>query len=138
PALTGTMAGQVVMEGFLNFRMRPWLRRLITRSLAVIPAAITIYLAGDQGTFRLLILSQVILSMQLPFAVIPLIHFTSDRRRMGAFANKVWVQALAWTTAAIIVVLNLGLVISAFEDWLATAGSRAWMVWLGLAPLAVV
>ena len=76
--LTGTLAGQIVMEGFLNIRMRPWLRRLITRSLAVIPAALTIYVAGDQATFGLLILSQVILSMQLPFAIIPLIHFTSD------------------------------------------------------------
>ncbi len=89
--LTGTMAGQIVMEGFLNFRMRPWLRRLLTRSLAVAPAAFTIWYAGDKATYRLLILSQVILSMQLPFAVIPLIHFTSDRNRMGEFANKAWV-----------------------------------------------
>ena len=78
--LTGTLAGQMVMEGFLNFRMRPWLRRLITRSIAIIPAALTIYISGDKATLRLLLLSQVILSMQLPFAVIPLIHFTSDRR----------------------------------------------------------
>ena len=90
--LTGTLAGQIVMEGFLNFRMRPWLRRLLTRGLAVMPAAITIWYAGDKATYQLLILSQVILSMQLPFAVIPLIHFTSDRERMGAFANKMWVQ----------------------------------------------
>ena len=86
--LTGTMAGQIVMEGFLNFRMRPWLRRLITRVLAIVPAALTIYIAGDKATYQLLILSQVILSMQLPFAVIPLIHFTSDRARMGEFANR--------------------------------------------------
>ena len=86
--LTGTLAGQIVMEGFLNFRMRPWLRRLITRSLAIIPAALTIYFAGDQATFGLLMLSQVILSMQLPFAIIPLIHFTSDRRAMGSFRNS--------------------------------------------------
>ena len=90
--LTGTLAGQIVMEGFLNFRMRPWLRRLITRALAIIPAALTIYFAGDKATFGLLMLSQVILSMQLPFAIIPLIHFTSDRARMGAFANAAWVQ----------------------------------------------
>ncbi len=76
------------MEGFLNFRMRPWLRRLVTRMVAIVPAALTIYVWGQQGTFRLLILSQVILSMQLPFAVIPLIHFTSDRKRMGAFASR--------------------------------------------------
>src|SRR5213080_4867419 len=108
--LTGTLAGQIVMEGFLNFRMRPWLRRLLTRMMAITPAAITVYLSGAQGTFKLIILSQVILSMQLPFAVIPLIHFTSDRRRMGSFANKMWVQILAWITAAIIVGLNLQLV----------------------------
>ena len=81
--LTGTLAGQIVMEGFLNIRMRPWLRRLITRTLAIIPAALTIYISGDKGTYQLLILSQVILSMQLPFAVIPLIHFTSDRAAHG-------------------------------------------------------
>ena len=105
--LTGTMAGQIVMEGFLNFRMRPWLRRLLTRSLAVTPAAFTIWYAGDKATYQLLILSQVILSMQLPFAVIPLIHFTSDRQRMGAFANKLWVRVLAWLTAAVIIALNV-------------------------------
>src|SRR5207245_9127697 len=105
--LTGTLAGQIVMEGFLNFRMRPWLRRLVTRSLAIIPAAFTIYFAGDGSTYHLLLLSQVILSMQLPFAVIPLIHFTSDRRRMGDFANQLWVTILAWITAAIIVSLNV-------------------------------
>ena len=87
------------MEGFLNIRMRPWLRRLITRTIAIIPAALSIYFPGDNGTYQLLILSQVILSMQLPFAVIPLIHFTSDRRRMGVFANKAWVQWLSWAAA---------------------------------------
>src|SRR5438105_9648043 len=136
--LTGTLAGQIIMEGYLNFRMRPWLRRLITRSLAIIPAALTIYFAGEKSTYQLLILSQVILSMQLPFAVIPLIHFTSDRRKMGAFTNKIWVQTLAWITAAIIVGLNLRLVISTFADWLAAAGDLRWLVWLGLAPLAFI
>lgn len=126
--LTGTMAGQIVMEGFLNIRMRPWLRRLITRSLAVIPAAITIYLAGEQGTYRLLILSQVILSLQLPFAVIPLVHFTNDRLRMGVFANPGWVRLAAWTIAAIIVVLNLWLSIQTAGAWLAAAGP--WRPWL--------
>src|SRR5437763_1425187 len=86
--LTGTMAGQVVMEGFLNFRMRPWLRRLVTRMMAVIPAACTIIWSGDRGTYQLLIFSQVVLNLQLPFAVIPLIQFTSDRKRMGSFANR--------------------------------------------------
>jgi manganese transport protein len=117
--LTGTMAGQVVMEGFLNFRMRPWLRRLITRMLAITPAAFTIYLAGEQSTLQLIILSQVILSLQLPFAVIPLIHFTSDSRRMGEFANALWVRVLSWICAAIIVVLNAYLVEQTVGDWLA-------------------
>src|SRR6266699_1542159 len=88
--LTGTMAGQVVMEGFLNFRMRPWLRRLITRTAAIIPAAFTIYIAGEKSTLGLLLLSQAVLSMQLTFAIIPLVHFTSDRARMGSFANALW------------------------------------------------
>jgi manganese transport protein len=135
---TGTLAGQIVMEGFLNFRMRPWLRRLLTRMLAITPAAITVYFSGAQGTLKLIILSQVILSMQLPFAVIPLIHFTSDRRTMGVFANKTWVQALAWITAAIIVALNLWLVVSAFGEWLEAAGERRWLIWMVLAPVAVI
>ena len=136
--LTGTMAGQVVMEGFLNFRMRPWLRRLVTRALAVVPAAFTIYFAGDQSTFGLLILSQVILSMQLPFAVIPLIHFTSDRARMGSFANAAWVRVLAWSTAAVIVGLNLRLAGLAIADWLAEAGAWRTVVWLATIPTAAV
>jgi manganese transport protein len=120
--LTGTLAGQIVMEGFLNFRMRPWLRRLITRAIAVAPAAFTIWYAGEKSTYQLLILSQVILSMQLPFAVIPLIHFTSDRQRMGAFANAAWVRVLAWLTAAVIIGLNIRLAASAIADWLEAAG----------------
>jgi manganese transport protein len=136
--LTGTMAGQVVMEGFLNFRMRPWLRRLVTRALAIVPAAFTIYFAGDQSTFGLLILSQVILSMQLPFAVIPLIHFTSDRARMGSFANSLWVRVLAWSTAAVIVGLNLRLAWLAIADWLAAAGAWRTVVWLATIPTAAV
>ena len=120
--LTGTLAGQIVMEGFLNFRMRPWLRRLITRSLAITPAALTIWYAGEKGTYQLLLLSQVILSMQLPFAVIPLIHFTSDRERMGAFANARWVRVLAWTTAIVIIALNVRLAGMAISDWMDAAG----------------
>jgi manganese transport protein len=117
--ITGTMAGQIVMEGFLDFRMRPWLRRLTTRAVAVIPAAVTIYATGDEGAFRLLILSQVILSLQLPFAVIPLIHFTSDKARMGRFVNTGWVKALAWSAAALIVGLNLGLAWQTIGQWAA-------------------
>jgi manganese transport protein len=107
--LTGTLAGQLVMEGFLNLRLRPWLRRLITRSIAIIPAVIVAALSGRDGTARLLILSQVILSLQLPFAVIPLVLFTSNRAKMGEFASPRWLQALAWAVAAVIVVLNLKL-----------------------------
>jgi manganese transport protein len=134
--LTGTLAGQIVMEGFLNFRMRPWLRRLVTRGLAVAPAAFTIWYAGDQATYRLLILSQVILSMQLPFAVIPLIHFTSDRKHMGDFANKAWVLVLAWITAAIIIGLNVRLAGMAISDWLAGAGKWRTVVWIAVIPIS--
>jgi manganese transport protein len=126
--LTGTLAGQIVMEGFLNFRMRPWLRRLITRMLAIVPAAITIYVAGEASVYKLLILSQVILSMQLPFAVIPLIHFTNDPQRMGSFANARWVRTLAWLTAVIIVVLNVRLAAMAVSEWLSGAGASLWIL----------
>jgi manganese transport protein len=132
--ITGTMAGQIVMEGFLNFRMRPWLRRLITRMVAIVPAALTVWYSGEQGTYKLLILSQVILSMQLPFAVIPLIQFTSSEKKMGEFANPVWVRALAWSAAAIIVSLNVWLVIRTFGDWLGTAGPWLWFL---LGPLSL-
>ena len=98
--ITGTLSGQIVMEGFLNLRMRPWMRRLVTRGLALIPATIVIALSGDHGLYRLLILSQVVLSLQLPFATIPLIHFTSDPGKMGVFANHAWVKIVAWTIAA--------------------------------------
>lgn len=104
--LTGTLAGQIVMEGFLNLRMRPWLRRLITRMIAIVPAAIVAGLYGESGTAKLLVFSQVILSLQLPFAVIPLVIFTSDRRKMGEFASPRWMGFLAWATALLIVALN--------------------------------
>ncbi len=133
--LTGTLAGQIVMEGFLNFRMRPWLRRLITRTIAVAPAAFTIWYAGEKSTYQLLILSQVILSMQLPFAVIPLIHFTSDRQRMGSFANALWVRVLAWLTAVVIIALNIRLAASAIADWLDAAGRWKPLVIAGLVPV---
>jgi manganese transport protein len=123
-----------VMEGFLNFRMRPWLRRLITRSLAIIPAALTIYIAGDKSTLGLLLLSQAVLSMQLPFAIIPLIHFTSDRARMGSFANRGWVLVLAWAAAAIVVVLNVWLAVNSIGEWLANAGQWRTLVWLVTVP----
>jgi len=104
--LTGTLAGQIVMEGFLNLRLRPWLRRLITRALAIIPAAIVAGLYGESGTAKLLVFSQVVLSLQLPFAVIPLVQFTSDRVKMGEFVNPAWIKYAAWAVSAIIVALN--------------------------------
>jgi manganese transport protein len=133
--LTGTLAGQVVMEGFLNLRVRPWLRRIITRSLAIVPAALTIYLAGEQSTLQLLLLSQCVLSMQLPFAIIPLIHFTSDRSRMGAFANRAWVNALAWASAAVILGLNFALAVQTISGWMASAGRWRPVIWLVVIPL---
>ena len=104
--LTGTLAGQIVMEGFLHIRLKPWLRRLITRALAIIPAALVIGIAGENKVTSLLILSQVILSFQLPFAVIPLIQFTSDRAKMGEFANSRLVSIVAWIVAATILFFN--------------------------------
>lgn len=119
--ITGTMAGQIVMEGFLDIRMRPWLRRLITRAVAVLPAVLTILWAGDSAVYQLLILSQVVLSLQLPFAVIPLIRFTSDSKRMGVFASPSWVKALAWTAASIILVLNGLLAWDTITGWIKSA-----------------
>jgi len=104
--LTGTLAGQVVMEGFLNLRLRPWLRRLITRLIAIVPAVIATAVYGQSGTAKLLVFSQVLLSLQLSFAVIPLVLFTSDRKKMGQFVNPLWINILAWLAAAIIVLLN--------------------------------
>jgi manganese transport protein len=130
--LTGTFAGQIVMEGFLNLRMRPWLRRLMTRMLAIIPAVFTVMMAGERGTFQLLILSQVIISMQLPFAVIPLIRFTNDRDRMGEFANRPWVKLLSWSTAAAILVLDFWGVWIVAGPWI---GSAPWHVAL-VSPVA--
>ena len=105
--LTGTLAGQIVMEGFLNLRLRPWLRRLITRGLAVVPAAVAAAWGGENATGRLIIFSQVVLSLQLSFAVVPLVMFTNDRRLMGRFANGAWLRAAAWTVAVLIAALNV-------------------------------
>lgn len=116
--LTGTISGQIVMEGFLNLKLSPWLRRLITRGIALTPAVIVIAISGNEGTFKLLIFSQVILSLQLPFAIIPLIHFTSDKKKMGNFFNPLWVKILAWAIALTIVVLNFKLVFDSFIEWI--------------------
>ena len=112
--LTGTLAGQIVMEGFVNIRLRPWLRRLITRLVAIVPAVIVIGMYGERGSGTLLILSQVVLSLQLPFAVFPLVSFTGDRRKMGVFAAPRWMQALAWVVAIIIAALNVWLLYQTF------------------------
>ena len=116
--LTGTLAGQIVMEGFLNIRLVPWLRRLITRLLAIIPAIITVIFFGQAGTAKLLILSQVVLSLQLSFAVVPLVQFTSDRRKMGEFVNPRWLKLLSWTVAGIIAALNAYLLVQIVRDWI--------------------
>ena len=113
-SITGTLAGQVVMEGFLQLKMAPWLRRMVTRGIAIVPTVVVVALWGARGTEKLLILSQVILSLQLSFAVIPLVAFTGSRRLMGAFVNAAWLKALAWFVAAVIVVLNLWLLIQTF------------------------
>ena len=112
--LTGTLAGQIVMEGFLHIRLRPWLRRLITRALAIVPAVLVIGVFGESKTTQLLIASQVVLSMQLGFAVWPLMRFTDEKAKMGEFANRLWLKILGWATAAIIIVLNVKLLFDTF------------------------
>jgi len=107
--VTGTLAGQIVMEGFLDLRLAPWLRRLITRGLAIVPAVLVVGASGQAGATKLLVLSQVILSLQLPFAVVPLVRFTASKTIMGPFASPVWLRVLAWIIAAVIIGLNLTL-----------------------------
>jgi manganese transport protein len=116
--LTGTLSGQIVMEGYLNLRIQPWLRRIITRLIAIIPALITILILGEGATGKLLILSQVVLSLQLGFAVIPLIHLTSDKITMGEFVNKLWLKICAWLIAGLIIILNAKLVIETVHEWI--------------------
>ena len=115
--LTGTLAGQIVMEGFLNIRLRPWLRRLITRLIAIIPAVAVTSMSGEKGTTNLLVLSQVILSLQLSFAVFPLVMFTSDKLKMGEFVNRPWTKYLAWFVAMVIALLNAWLLFQTFRGW---------------------
>jgi manganese transport protein len=127
--LTGTLAGQIVMEGFLNIRVRPWLRRLVTRSLAIVPAFAVIWMSGNQGTFKLMLLSQVVLSLQLPFAIMPLLQFTSDRKRMGPFTSGPWLRTAGWVTAAVVLVLDLWQVWQTIKDWANGAGHWAPAIW---------
>ena len=133
--LTGTLSGQIVMEGFLNIKLRPWLRRLLTRSVALVPAIIVIAISGSEGIYEMLILSQVILSLQLPFATIPLIHFTSDKNKMGKFANKLWLKITAWLIAVIIIALNLKLVFDELTGWLTDEPFWIWISTLIAATL---
>jgi manganese transport protein len=116
--LTGTLAGQIVMEGFLNIRLRPWLRRLITRLIAIVPAVFVTFFYGASGTAQLLVLSQVVLSMQLSFAVFPLVMFTSDKLKMGEFVNPLWRKVLGYSVAVVIAGLNVWLLVQTFGGWL--------------------
>ncbi|MEP6714720.1 MAG: Nramp family divalent metal transporter [Terriglobia bacterium] len=127
--LTGTMAGQIIMEGFLNIRVQPWLRRLVTRLFAIVPAFLVIWLNGSGGTLKLLILSQVVLNLQLPFAIIPLLHFTSDRSLMGPFVNGWKLSTAGWATAAIVLGLNIWLAAQSIREWAAASGRWAPLVW---------
>jgi manganese transport protein len=112
--LTGTLAGQIVMEGFLNIRIRPWLRRLITRMIAIVPAVAIIGMYGENKTTELLVASQVVLSMQLGFAVWPLMRFTSEKAKMGPFANGPMIRLLGWTVTLVIITLNVKLLFDMF------------------------
>lgn len=134
--VTGTLAGQIIMEGHLNLRIQPWLRRLITRILAILPAFFTILYFGEDALGGLLILSQVVLSLQLGFAVIPLIHITSDKKQMKEFALKNWVKILAWTSALVIVILNVKLVIEEISLWAQSASSL--LIYGLVVPIAVL
>ena len=133
--ITGTLAGQIVMEGYLNLRIAPWLRRLITRVIAIIPAYLVIILYGESETGALLVLSQVVLSLQLGFAIVPLIHFNSDKEKMGVFVIKLWMRIAAWAVAGIIIALNVKLVFQVVSDWITAAGESAWILWVTLVPL---
>ena len=124
--ITGTLAGQIIMEGYLNIKMKPWKRRLLTRSLAIIPASITLIFFGENKLTELMIISQVLLSLQLGFAIIPLIHFVSDKKIMGKFAITFWVKILAWASAIVVVSLNMKLVASTYDAWF-SIGDIWWM-----------
>jgi manganese transport protein len=135
--ITGTLAGQIVMEGHLNLRIQPWLRRLITRLLAIVPALFTIIYFGNEALGSLLILSQVVLSLQLGFAVIPLIHFNSDKKTMKEFTIKTWVKVLAWISASIIVYLNIHLVYDEIQGWIESAGEYKILIYTIVIPVAL-
>ena len=135
--ITGTLAGQIVMEGYLHLRIQPWLRRLLTRLIAIVPAFIMISVYGEQETGELLILSQVILSLQLGFAIIPLIHFVSDKKQMGEFAIRTVMKIASWLIALVIIALNVKLVYDEVSSWLTDAGDSAYILWLTVIPVIV-
>jgi manganese transport protein len=134
--ITGTLAGQIVMEGYLNLRIQPWVRRIITRIIAIIPALITVIYFGERATGDLLVLSQVVLSLQLGFAIIPLIHFVSDKKKMGSFAIGVWTKLASWTVALVIVALNAKLVFDEITGWLTTSAEPIY-IWVFVVPVAI-
>ncbi|MCZ2126565.1 MAG: Nramp family divalent metal transporter [Anaerolineales bacterium] len=136
--ITGTLAGQIIMEGYLNLHIAPWLRRMITRLLAIVPAILVILHFGDRSTGEMLVLSQVVLSLQLPFAVVPLIHAVADKRRMGEFRIGVKTQIAAWLVAAVIIALNIKLAADEISHWIANAGADAWLVKITALPLAAL
>ncbi len=135
--ITGTLAGQIIMEGHINLRIEPWLRRLLTRVLAILPAVLTIVYFGEQALGSLIILSQVVLSLQLGFAVIPLIYFTSDKDKMGKFAIGLKMKILAWISAAVIVILNAKLVIEQIKTWITDNPSSAIWIYTIVIPLVI-
>lgn len=134
--ITGTLAGQVVMEGYLNLRLQPWIRRLLTRLIAIVPAFLTIYILGDSATGKLLIFSQVILSLQLGFAVIPLIHFVSDKKKMGEFTIPTWQKICSWIAALVIIGLNVKLVFAEIADLLFTS-EHALLISFTIVPVCI-
>jgi manganese transport protein len=136
--ITGTLAGQVVMEGYLNLRIQPWLRRLITRMIAIVPAFLTIYFVGEAATGKLLVMSQVVLSLQLGFATIPLIHFVSDKEKMGEFVIPLWQKILAWLGAGIIVLLNIRMVYGQIIDLIQNNPNIAFWLKISIVPLAIL
>jgi manganese transport protein len=136
--ITGTLAGQIIMEGYLNLRIQPWVRRIITRALAVIPSLLAIYYMGESATGKLLILSQVILSMQLGFAIIPLIHFVSDKQKMGDFVIGNKVKLLAWISALIIVSLNIKLVVDEVLALLETHPKHQVLILMTVIPIILI
>ncbi len=135
--MTGTLAGQIVMEGFVHLRIRPWLRRLITRLLAILPAMVIILLREESKMMDLLVASQVVLGLQLPFAIVPLLQFTGSKRTMGQFASPAWVKVLGWMAAAIIIGLDVYMIVDQLNDWMTAAGAYAIWVQLTAIPFTI-